>query len=148
MLEAFLDGSLDEGQAVAVAVHLDSCPPCRQAAFAADDLHLRVVDAEEDAEPPAELAAEIWAARPVEARPTSRAPVIAMALMAAAGFLLTVLGDPISLVAEGAAWGRGLTMAATAVAGPSGLGSWVAAPAVGVLAGAVLVFASQRSRLR
>ncbi len=150
MLACFIAGDLDDASAVEVAHHLDSCPPCRQRAFAEDDLHTILMEADEDALPPADLVPTILASAPLEQAPhqEGRVPVLAMAMLAAAGLLFAMMGNPADLVADGAAWGRGLTLAATAVGGPSGLGGWIAAPGLAAVAGAVLWAASQRSRHR
>jgi len=146
LMAAFLAGEVDDATAVALATHFDSCPTCRQRAFAEDDLHAMLMEADEQAEPPPDLIDAILASPPPPPSTAGRAPVIAMAMLAAAGFLLAALGNPAGLVAEGAAWGRGLTMAATAVGGPSGLGGWVAAPGLAITAAVVLLVVSKRVR--
>lgn len=144
LIDAFLLGEVDEATAVQLAAHFDSCPACRQRAFAQDDLHTALMASEEHAEPPADLVQAILEAQPDPPAHTSRVPVIAMALLAASGLIFAMLGNPAGLVSEGAAWGRGLSMAATAVGGPSGLGGWVAAPGLAVVAGVVLLVMSHR----
>ena len=100
--------------------------------------------ADEHAEPPEDLVQDILDHQPAPTPEPSRAPVIAMALLAASGLIFTMLGNPVGLVSEGAAWGRGLSLAATAVSGPSGLGGWLAAPGLAVVVGVGLLVVSQR----
>jgi anti-sigma factor RsiW len=144
VIDAFLAGEVDEVTAVRVAQHLDSCPACRQMAFMEDALHSALVGADERAEAPDGLASEILRAHTQEVEHSGRTPVIAMALIAAAGLVFASGGNPSGLFSEGAAWSRGLSMAASAVSGVSGIGGWVAAPGVALFAGLALVMISQR----
>jgi len=143
-MEAFLAGRVDEATAVRVAEHLDSCATCRQQALADDDLHRALTRAEEQASPPAGLAGEILASEARRVEKSGRTPVIAMALLAAACLVFASVGNPSGLFSEGAAWSRGLSIAAGAMGGASGIGGWVAAPGLALFAGVLLVMFSQR----
>jgi hypothetical protein len=144
VIDSFLAGEVDEETAVRVAEHLDSCTACRQISFMEDDLHGELVGADERAEAPDGLASEILLAHAQDVERSGRTPVIAMALIAAAGLVFASVGNPSGLFSEGAAWSRGLSMAAGAVSGVSGIGGWVAAPGAALFAGLALVMFSQR----
>ena len=150
ILAAFVAGELDDVRAVAVAEHLDSCTPCRQLCLAGDPLHALLQASEHGMETPPDLAAAILenAGSTTSSPVPQQAPVIAMALLAAAALLFMMLGDPVGLMVDGTAWGRGLSIAAGAFNGPSALGTWIAAPGLALVSGALLVVISQRSRAR
>jgi anti-sigma factor RsiW len=150
VLTAFIAGELEEVRAVAVAEHLDSCARCRQLCLAEDELHALLQASELGMEPPEDLVSSILetaATTPATPRP-HHPPVIAMALLAAAGLVFMMLGDPAGLMADGTAWGRGLSIAAGAFSGPSGPGSWIAAPGLALVSGILLVLISKRAGLR
>ena len=150
VLTAFIAGELEEVRAVAVAEHLDSCAPCRQMCLAADDLHALLQSPEHGMEPPEDLVSTILEATttPPVASGGPRGPVIAMALLAAGGLVFMMLGDPAALMADGTAWGRGLSIAAGAFSGPSGPSGWLAAPGLALISGIFLVLISHRSSSR
>lgn len=101
LLDLFVEGQIDEHRAVAVAIHIDGCPECAARAIAIDPLAPAFAAASEPVVPP-DLAGAILtrASAPRHAGPE---PAIAAGLLAAAGLVMVIGGDPGGLAIRGAA---------------------------------------------
>lgn len=149
VLADFVDGSLPDAAAVAVAEHLDSCSACQQLVFAEDKLHQMLVGAADEPLPPPELVNEIIASVSTSPRRSpGPAPAVAVALLGAAAFLFAFLGEPTAVFADTVTVGLGVGAVASMLGGPSGLGEWAVAPGLALLVGVGLVGRHLVSRYR
>jgi hypothetical protein len=118
-LRLFVDGTLVESEVVEVALHLDACPRCAQAAARQDPLDLAFAALDEPAHPP-ELAqaALAQASTPVKAGPEM---IIATLLLLAGLGVLLVLGAPVELLTRAAVVLQALRATVSAVTAGGGL---------------------------
>lgn len=101
LLARFVDGTLDEDVAVAVALHLDACPRCATRAASMEPLAPAFAAAEDPAVPPQLVRCILEEASAVPAvDPTQAGVQVSAVLLAASAGLLLLLGDPAGLVAE------------------------------------------------
>ncbi len=99
LLLRFVDGRLDDQEAVEVARHLDDCPACAARATAAEPL-AQAFASVDDPDLPQDLVTTIVATarqRPAVAFP--REPAVAAGLAAVAGLVFLGLGAPTELAA-------------------------------------------------
>jgi predicted anti-sigma-YlaC factor YlaD len=132
LLEAFLQGQVDETAAIGIAEHLDDCSSCRQMASSMDDLHHQLVSSEPEGAMPDDLPAAIWDAH--TARPTAgRWPVLGMAAVAAIGLVVAMVGGALGPAADPASIGQGVAVTVADPLHPMLSGAWVPGVAVALL---------------
>lgn len=99
LLAAFVEGEVGEQLAIHIAEHLDSCPSCLNRAAGLEPLHAAFA-AMPDPEVPEDLVAAVLA----EAAEPERLPVtelgVGAALLAAAGFVAAVFGNPVGMAVD------------------------------------------------
>jgi anti-sigma factor RsiW len=102
LLRRFLQGELEEGPAVAVALHLDDCPACQARRDGLDPL-ADALAALPPPEPPAELIAEV-VERALAREPTRRVgalvPALGSGMAVAAALVFALGGGPGALFAD------------------------------------------------
>lgn len=118
-LRAFADEALDPEEAVALALHLDDCAPCRRRLEAIDPLG-PMIARDAPSEPPA-----AWVERAVRLAlrpPPPWAPAVGAASLLLGGLVLVGLGAPASLGHDLGALGSALAAVVEVVHLP---GSWL-----------------------
>jgi predicted anti-sigma-YlaC factor YlaD len=141
LLEAFLQGQVDETAAIGIAEHLDDCSSCRQMASSMDDLHHQLVSSEPEGAMPDDLPAAIWEAHTT--RPTAgRWPVLGMAMLAATGLVVAMVGSALGPAADPASIGQGVSVVVADPLHPMLPGAWVS----GVAAAALVLIWGVRTR--
>lgn len=97
-LLSFAEGTLDDGEAVAVAIHVDGCARCRSQVAALDPMTAAYLSVD-DPEVPAALMTALRAAPPplAQAR-TGPEPAIAALLMGCSLAVMLLLGRPQDLL--------------------------------------------------
>ena len=103
LMRRFIQGTLDEQVAIAVARHIDDCPRCASRAAVEEPL-APAFAAVDDPRPPPGLADDILVALDEQRLPEAATAEMAAAavLLTAAALVLAVGGDPAGLAAEAA----------------------------------------------
>jgi anti-sigma factor RsiW len=99
LLDSFVEGDMGEHLAVHIAEHLDECAACATRAAAMEPMASAFASMD-DPEPPATLAASALAAASVAERPPTAELTVGFALLACAGALVILAGNPVGVTVQ------------------------------------------------
>jgi anti-sigma factor RsiW len=116
VLVRFVEGTLDEHQAVEAALHIDDCPFCAARAQEAEPLAAAFASMDDPPLPEGFEEAVLAAVeRPHAARAVPQIPWLGIALILSAGLLMVVGGEPTALLWKLAAVARAAAVAISVV---------------------------------